>query len=421
MREFLQKNAFVKNVLTLVSGTAIAQAIPILAAPVLTRLYTPADFGVYGLFTAISIILVSVVTLRYEATIVLPKEEDDAYHLLITALGITFGISAIVMILVTLFGEQFAALLKSPDIAPVLFWVPLYICASGIFQSLLYWSIRTSRFSAISKAKILQSGALVAGQTTLFGLLGSAMGLVAGHIIGIVAAVIAFARYGRVPRRAVDINRLRRNIATYSDYPKYSALPSLLDAFTIQAVLFFVTRSYDLAMVGFFALAMRILAAPSALISTAIGQVYFQRISELVHEDPSKLRAEILATTKKLVPFSVLIFAPVFFFGEFLFGLVFGAEWTQAGHYAETLSIVLAVRFIVSPLSTVFGVTNTLKLGAIWKVIYFVGSVVVLYYATQFEIETFLYIFALNEVVMYALYYILILYSSARYQHRGLK
>jgi O-antigen/teichoic acid export membrane protein len=41
-----------RAVLTLVAGGAVAQALPLLLGPWLTRLYTPQQFGVYHLFAA---------------------------------------------------------------------------------------------------------------------------------------------------------------------------------------------------------------------------------------------------------------------------------------------------------------------------------------------------------------------------------
>ena len=42
------KSEFSRNVLTLMTGTTIAQAIPIAISPILTRIYTPEDFGVFA-------------------------------------------------------------------------------------------------------------------------------------------------------------------------------------------------------------------------------------------------------------------------------------------------------------------------------------------------------------------------------------
>jgi len=46
LKKLIPKGEFSKNVLTLMTGTTIAQAIPVAISPILTRLYTPEDFGV---------------------------------------------------------------------------------------------------------------------------------------------------------------------------------------------------------------------------------------------------------------------------------------------------------------------------------------------------------------------------------------
>src|SRR5512133_2862261 len=46
-------DGFVRNVFVLMSGTTIAMVVPIVASPVLTRLYTPEDYGVFALYVSI--------------------------------------------------------------------------------------------------------------------------------------------------------------------------------------------------------------------------------------------------------------------------------------------------------------------------------------------------------------------------------
>ena len=75
------KSEFTRNVLTLMTGTTIAQAIPIAISPILTRLYTPKDFGVLALFVAITSIFGSIANGRYELAIMLPKKDEDAINI----------------------------------------------------------------------------------------------------------------------------------------------------------------------------------------------------------------------------------------------------------------------------------------------------------------------------------------------------
>ena len=80
------KSEFTRNVLTLMTGTTIAQAIPIVISPILTRIYTPEDFGLFALFIAITSVFGSIATGRYELAIMLPNKDENAINIL--ALGL---------------------------------------------------------------------------------------------------------------------------------------------------------------------------------------------------------------------------------------------------------------------------------------------------------------------------------------------
>ncbi|MEA1954756.1 MAG: hypothetical protein U9O24_10240 [Campylobacterota bacterium] len=71
------KSEFSRNVLTLMTGTTIAQAIPIAISPILTRIYTLEDFGIFALFIAITAIFGSIANGRYELAIMLPKKDNN--------------------------------------------------------------------------------------------------------------------------------------------------------------------------------------------------------------------------------------------------------------------------------------------------------------------------------------------------------
>ncbi len=73
LRALLPKGRLGRAVAVLVTGTAFGQLIVLAASPLVTRLYTPADFGVLGVFSAFLGILGIAVTLRYELAIPLPR------------------------------------------------------------------------------------------------------------------------------------------------------------------------------------------------------------------------------------------------------------------------------------------------------------------------------------------------------------
>src|SRR5436190_26760 len=73
----LTNTEFGKNILVLLTGTGIAQIIPIAISPILTRVYSPNDFGLLGLYIACSTILTVFSSGRYDLAIIEPKYHID--------------------------------------------------------------------------------------------------------------------------------------------------------------------------------------------------------------------------------------------------------------------------------------------------------------------------------------------------------
>ncbi|MBE6084396.1 MAG: hypothetical protein E7203_02820 [Selenomonas ruminantium] len=111
------RNSYSLNFAKLVGGTAGAQAISFITLPVLTRMYSVSDFGVQALYMSIVSILVIVVTGRYELAILLPKDDDDSFALVILVLAIA-ALGCIGIEIVTFIGDKWLAeALHSTDIS----------------------------------------------------------------------------------------------------------------------------------------------------------------------------------------------------------------------------------------------------------------------------------------------------------------
>ena len=116
------KGSFAAHVLTLMTGATIAQAIPIAIAPILTRLYTPSDFGVFALFSSLVSLAAIIATGRYELAIMLPEDDQDAINLMALSVGISLLVSSICLVVVAIFNSQIVALLNNENISTWLNW-----------------------------------------------------------------------------------------------------------------------------------------------------------------------------------------------------------------------------------------------------------------------------------------------------------
>ena len=182
MKRYFAKSEFSRNVVTLLTGTIIAQALPIAIAPILTRIYSPADFGVFALYMAIATIASVFATGRYELAVMLPENEDDAINLVALSIVIALTLTLISLILILIFNQQIAKILGNPKIDNWLYFIPVAVMLTGVYQTLYYWNNRNKKYQLLALSRVTQNGTISITQT-LLGYLSNMGGLILGDNI----------------------------------------------------------------------------------------------------------------------------------------------------------------------------------------------------------------------------------------------
>ena len=345
------KSEFSRNVLTLMTGTTIAQAIPIAISPILTRIYTPEEFGLFALYVAIASILAVIATGRYELAIMLPKKEEDAFQITLLASLITVTISFIILVIMLIFNTQIARLLQNPEIGPWLYLIPLSVLITGLYQSLNYWHNRNKRYTNIATNRVIQSGGTAISQLG-FGLWFQSIGLIVGQLIGQILALGYFLKtYFKNDRQQTFKEMKMRALAKrYSQFPKIDVPTAMTNITANQAPNILLATLFSASSAGFYYLTQRVLQAPITLISSSVLDVFKQRASE-----DYKKHGHCKEIFKKTFWALLLMALPpsliLYFWVEDLFSFVFGEPWREAGVYAQILIPALFLRFIANPLS----------------------------------------------------------------------
>ena len=88
------KSKFVRNVAVVASGTIGAQAITMVFAPAITRLYGPEAFGLLGTFMTIAAVVTPIASLSYPIAIVLSPEDIYARGIARLSAYIAIGMAA---------------------------------------------------------------------------------------------------------------------------------------------------------------------------------------------------------------------------------------------------------------------------------------------------------------------------------------
>lgn len=375
LRKLRPQSAFARNVITLMTGTSLAQAIPIAISPILTRLYTPEDFGVFALYMAVASIVSVLVTGRYELAILLPKKDSDAINIVALSAGLSCVISAVLLLIVTVFNGQITRLLGTPTVSNWLYFLPATTLLTGIYQSLNYWSNRKSHYKRMAISRMLQSGGTSLGQLGSGYAAVSSAGLVGGQIFGQALATTVLARLiyreDKAFVKQVNLLRVFALARKYSNFPKYLVAAHGFNTASSQMPAILLNAIFSAATAGFYSLTQRVLGAPMSLIAGAIGDVFRQRASHAYAQD-GNCRTIYEESLKKLLIIAVVPFTVFFFIAPQLFLIIFGEAWRESGRYAQILTPMFFLRFITNPLSQVAVIAQKQKIDLYWQVILFI-------------------------------------------------
>jgi cbb3-type cytochrome oxidase maturation protein len=345
----------------LMTGASIAQAIPILISPLLTRLYSPEDFGLAASYAALAAVIAVLATSSYEQAIVLPENDTAAVNLMVLCGAITLAITLLTLAVVVGFNQPIAAMLGSETLAVWLYLVPLSVLLQGIYQTFSLWKNRTRQYDRLAGGQVSQS--LTTAIASLLAGLGpvGAGGLILARILGqaIGTGVLAWPRRGgialntaRISKQAVVAQAVR-----YKNFPKYTMPQGLLDGFRDSGTMLLISFFFDAHILGLYVLVMRVLRTPLSLIGSSIAQVFYREASQVYNSGQAlwPLQKRLLLS---LIKISLPIFLGVVLVGPLAFPLIFGPKWVEAGTYLQVLAPWIFINFISSPISQIPFILN---------------------------------------------------------------
>jgi len=384
-----KKSDFSRNVLTLMTGTTVAQAIPLAISPILTRIYTPHDFGLLALFISISFIFGSIANAKYEQVIMLPKKDEDAINILALGFIISSTLTLILLFIVIFFNNYIATLLNNQEISSWLYFIPISVFFIALFNLLTYFNSRKKNYKDIARATIIKSLVMATVQLSIGFLKNGATGLISGQFLSQMFANMQLLKNIIKNRpllskiRGVKIIALAKK---YRDFPKFALPSNLANTLSQHLTTILISSFYSVATLGFYSLAQRVLGMPSALVGNAIGQVFFQEATEERQRTGTIIKT-FDATVKRLIVIALPSFTLLFFMVESLFSFVFGEEWSVAGEYAKILIPYFFISLISSTLSSTYDIFGYLKLELWWQISLLIGVVSIMLISNELEID----------------------------------
>lgn len=367
----LPMGRFGRSVSQLAGGAAVGQLVLVLCSPIVTRLYSPADMGIYSVYGASLSILATVVALRYEVAIPLEREFGTASNTLAAAFTVVVGVAAIVGAGTMIFGDDLVRMVGTPELARYLWILPLALVGTGAYHILNHWAIRDRSYGPIAATKVYK-GVAQSGIQIGIGLFSAGpLGLILGQAAGQIAGVRQLGRllHGRLSeiRAAVSLEGIGRALRAHWRFPVFSGTGALLNSAGLYLPAVLIAFFYGPEVAGWFAIGQRVLGLPVALVGQSVSQVYLGESASLLEKGPGELRRLFKRTAVRLglvalgPALALVLFAPP------LFSVVFGSSWNEAGVYVQLLVPMLLGRFVVTPLSHTLNILRKQSRQFVWN------------------------------------------------------
>ncbi len=357
----LKESSYLLHIVTLMTGTLMAQAVTLLFVPILTRLYNPTEFGIYSLFFAVASMIGMVSSLSYEQAIMLPKSNRDAQVLVFLSTIITIMVSIIFAIVIYLFNDFFIDYFK--NITYMLWLLPFATLSIGLLQIFDAYSTRNEFYRKIATTKMSASIATVtiqSGSRYIFKLNGLVVGKMLSDIFALFLLISFHLKRETLQLKYLSKRRLKANIKRHENFPKYQMASNLTNSISQNIPLFMFSTLFSPAISGFYALMYRVMLVPMLLISNSTRSVFYQKASKM-YADGEDIYPLYKKTTLTLLKIFILPLIIVIFFGKELFSFIFGSEWIESGLIAQIAVIWFMFGFISPPTTVMFNIFSLQK------------------------------------------------------------
>jgi O-antigen/teichoic acid export membrane protein len=408
----IRKNDFIRNVLVLSGGAALGQAALLAVSPIVARIYTPEQFGVFGVYLSMIGFVAAFASLRLELAIPLQEHGANADTLTKACIQVAAFVSAC-----------FAFSVYTLDTLGYFPWVsfdqlPAITIAGGIFflgafNVLTYRAIATGAYTDISIAK--GSYGFIAAFVQVIASAAGALGLIASDIVSRLLSGL-YLRI-RLPKKNASnsVPEERRSgigelWGQNKKYPLVAAPSAAINAAGVHAPTLFFAALYGPGAAGSYIFAVRVVGAPTGLIGQAVSKVYVGEVAKALRSGGRDLVRVYTRTVVGLIGLGAIPFGLVALFGPTLFAWIFGEPWRYAGDVVSRLSPMLFFQFITVPVSQTLNLTRRQWSQGAWDLFRLLVILSVFAVVSSFESEMLVAVTVLSISVS-ACYAVLLLMS----------
>jgi len=374
----IKQNKILRNSIILINGTIISQIINIIMSPIMSRLYSPEDFGNYSTITAIVLIIAIIANGKYDLAIMDSKDDNKerkaTYYLgmlltIITCIIVLIGGSILLKI----------NLIHNYGILDLIL-ITIFTFFASNNSILNVWLNKSGQYKQISRNRIIYSivnilGIIIFGILKL-GYLGIVFSVLLSYLTQCIYVYAFLNRKTNFFDYKFDFNEIKNQAKKHIKFPKFQMPSLLLNTASTQMPILLLTQYFGNQVSGWYAMTIKIINLPMTIVGNSIGEVYFKEASEIESKGDRKRLSEFTYNTfKKLLIIGLIPMTLLIGYGDILFSFVLGQEWEMAGIYAMILAPWYYVVFITSPFTHLFTILNIQKKNLIINIVMLISRI----------------------------------------------
>ncbi|HDZ6643389.1 TPA: type 8 capsular polysaccharide synthesis protein Cap8K [Staphylococcus aureus] len=411
----MRLNKFIGDSFLMILSSGIAQVILIITTPIITRLYSPAEFGEFTIFSNIAMILIPIINARYDLLIVNAKNDRSANILS----QISFLISLLILLILIPILAISAWLYPNFILDFIFIIIMLFLVSlTNIFTNYLN---KERKYKVLSLINVFRAGSMALLQI-IFGLLSlGSLGLIIGfslsYITGITLGYKTFKKHFNIVRNKEETKAL---FLENKNQLVYSTPSILLNSLSFSVVVFFIGILYTNTEVGIFGMAIRVLGIPVTIISLGLSKIFMQQANDYYIER-GNFRNLLLKFSSTLVIVSIILYVPLYLFSEELVNILLGHSWVDAITVIKIVIPLFVIRLIVSTVSLSVIVLQKQQLELILQALFLIGTTVTFVISKMLNL-TFLNFVSINTAVLivsYMIFFIALYYFAKNKQFKN--
>ncbi|MCG3399248.1 lipopolysaccharide biosynthesis protein [Staphylococcus massiliensis] len=404
------KNKFLKDSFLLVISSAIAQIVLIFSVPIISRIYSPEQFGIFTLFNYLALIFIPVINARFDLLIINSKTTKKANAIA----QISIMISLIIIIFTILAGVVGSIVLKGYYLEIISFVLLLvFVSLTNIFTSYLNLN---KKYFHISIINITRTLLMVIVQIAFGWLTHNSLGLVLGFTLSYLAGIIiGFKEFKKHFKLNKNIRYLKKVFKLHSNQLFYSTPSIIINSLTFSVTVFIIGLMYSTKDVGIYGMATRILNVPIVVAGMGLSKIFMQKASEDYYKF-NNFRPVLLKFSLGLFFLGLIAYGPLLLLKEEVVLLFLGRDWLEVTILFIPFVTLYVTRLIVSTISLANIVINKQHIDLIFQGgtlgLTIVSSLIS--YILGLDFQSFVWLNSLTVTVSFITFYIYIFKKSKK-------